>query len=292
MAKTYASREKAIDAVQKVLFAEDGYCEKRSNASLDSKTANAGSANITKYWRDLNNWGLMGQSKGWAGGSAWSWCAGLQSWAFITAFGKEAAKKILLHLPFISCDTLGKLAKKQGVLKSSPKRGDLILFWNGGRFHHVAFVYKVTSTTVYTIEGNTSSGSKVVPNGGQVCKKSYSISAAKKAGHKFVRIKYAPVIKKKVVEPVKETIKPAAPKKESTTAVKKKTYLTVVTKTNPLNCRVKASTKADALGKFKKGQKVELIKVGSKTGTWTKVTGVATNGKKITGWCKSKYLKK
>ena len=33
--------------------AEVGYLEKKSNKDLDSKTANAGSSNYTKYARDL-----------------------------------------------------------------------------------------------------------------------------------------------------------------------------------------------------------------------------------------------
>lgn len=32
---------------------EVGYLEKKSNSNLDSKTANTGSANYTKYWRDI-----------------------------------------------------------------------------------------------------------------------------------------------------------------------------------------------------------------------------------------------
>lgn len=303
MAKTFPSRQDAINAVIKTLKNEVGYMEKKTNASLDSKKANAGRANITKYWRDLNNWGLMGKPKGWAGGTEWSWCACLQCWAFIKTFSKDMAKKMLLHLPFISCQTMADKAKKTDQLKSSPKKGDLILFWSGSRFHHVGFVYKVTSTTFYTFEGNTSSGSAVVPNGGMVCKKSYSIAAAKKAGHKFVRIKYAPAIKK---EPVKAAVAPATTSSQKTTSTsskpstatakttttKKVTYLTVATKTNPLHCREKASKEAKSLGKFKKGTKVELIRVGSKTGKWTKVKGKAMSGKTITGWCMSKYLKK
>ena len=32
---------------------EIGYLEKKNNSKLDSKTGNAGSANYTKYWRDI-----------------------------------------------------------------------------------------------------------------------------------------------------------------------------------------------------------------------------------------------
>ena len=300
MAKKYTSRKAAIDAVQKVLFAEDGYCEKKSNSNLRSKTANAGSANITKYWKDLNDWGLMGKPNGWAGGSDWSWCAGLQSWAFIKAFGKEAAKEILLHLPFISCQTMAEKAHAKGQLVSDPKRGDLVDFWNGKRYHHTAFVYKVTKTKFYTVEGNTSPAKKVVPNGGQVCKKCYSISAAKKAGHKFIRLKYAPAIKKpkpaKVIESVK---KPSETKKETsatkattakkTATTKKAVYKKVATKINPLNCRKSPSLKGSILGKFKKGSKIEVL--AKANNSFTKVKGKTINGKTITGYVMTKYLK-
>ena len=39
--------------VLKIAEAEVGYLEKASSASLDNKTANAGSANYTKYGRDM-----------------------------------------------------------------------------------------------------------------------------------------------------------------------------------------------------------------------------------------------
>lgn len=43
----------AINALIATAKAEIGYLEKRSNANLDDKTANAGSGNYTKYWRDI-----------------------------------------------------------------------------------------------------------------------------------------------------------------------------------------------------------------------------------------------
>lgn len=44
---------KSIDKVLSIARQEIGYLEKRSNSQLDSKTANAGSSNYTKYARDL-----------------------------------------------------------------------------------------------------------------------------------------------------------------------------------------------------------------------------------------------
>ena len=40
---------KSIDKVLTIARQEIGYMEKRSNSQLDSKTANAGSSNYTKY---------------------------------------------------------------------------------------------------------------------------------------------------------------------------------------------------------------------------------------------------
>lgn len=37
-----------------IALAEEGYLEKKSNKDLDDKTANAGSANYTKFARDMD----------------------------------------------------------------------------------------------------------------------------------------------------------------------------------------------------------------------------------------------
>ena len=47
----------AIDKLIQIANAEVGYLEKSSNSQLDSKTANAGTANYTKYWRDIKQIG-------------------------------------------------------------------------------------------------------------------------------------------------------------------------------------------------------------------------------------------
>ena len=55
--KTYfpESEETGMNAIDKLIQIaknETGYLEKASNSQLDSKTANAGENNYTKYWRD------------------------------------------------------------------------------------------------------------------------------------------------------------------------------------------------------------------------------------------------
>ena len=275
MAKTYASKTAAIKALIKIEEAEEGYLEKATNAQLNSKTANAGYNNYTKYWRDINDWNLFRYAKGWAGGPEWAWCAGLQTWAFVKAFGEEAALKLLLHLPYISCYQMGLKAKAAGQLKDTPKTGDIVLFWSSSsNFYHTGLVYNVDATYVYTIEGNTSAGSTVVANGGCVAKKKYSIAWMKSSGHKFFRPDYSIVVKKTT----------------TTTTTTKTTKMIINTNRNPLRCREKASFAKDVaiLGKFAKGSTVTLVKRGT---TFTKVKGKAISGKTITGYCANKYLK-
>lgn len=141
--------------------AELGYLEKKSNASLDDKTANAGSANYTKYWRDV-----YPQFQGQA------WCACFISWLFMQLFGVETAKKLLKHWPFVYCPTLAGVTANK-----TPKVGSIILFYRNGTYAHTGLVVAVSSTTVTTIEGNTSGASGIIANGGGVCKKTYAIKS-------------------------------------------------------------------------------------------------------------------
>lgn len=149
---------KAINALIAVAQNEVGYLEKKSNSQLDSKTANAGSANYTKYWRDV-----------YPAYQAQAWCACFISWCFMITFGLDVAKKLLKHWPYVYCPTLGTLFTKN----SNPKVGDIVIFYRNGTFAHTGLVTEVDGDRFYTVEGNTSGGSTVIPNGGGVCAKSY-----------------------------------------------------------------------------------------------------------------------
>lgn len=171
-----------MNTVIAIAKAEDGYLEKRSNSQLGSKTANAGSGNYTKYWRDLANWGLGNYQ-------AQYWCAGFIHWCFVKAYGLETAKKLLLHAPYISCDALAEKSKAAGQRYISPQKGDVVVFWNGSRYSHTGLVYQVSGGYFYTIEGNTSGASGVVANGGGVVAgKKYKIAGT---SHRFHRPDYA-----------------------------------------------------------------------------------------------------
>ena len=150
--------DKEIEKVILIAKNEEGYLEKKSNNQLDNKTANAGSANYTKYWRDIKP-DYQGQP----------WCAAFISWCFMKAFGLDNAKKLLKHWPYVYCPTLGKLFARN----ANPKIGDVVIFYHNGMFTHTGLVTAVIGDRFYTIEGNTSGASGIIANGGGVCAKSY-----------------------------------------------------------------------------------------------------------------------
>lgn len=159
--------------VIKIARAEVGYLEKKSNKNLDSKTANAGDGNYTKYARDLDK--ISGFYNGKKNGYAW--CDMFVDWCFVKAFGIENAKKLLCHgASGAGCYYSMNYYKKQGRLYFSPVVGDQIFFKNSnGAITHTGLVYKVDDDFVYTVEGNTSGASGVIPNGGGVCEKKYTL---------------------------------------------------------------------------------------------------------------------
>lgn len=168
---------------------------RKSLLQLDSKTANAGSNNYTKYWRDTKP-DYQGEP----------WCADFISWCYMKAFGLEKAKKLLKHWPYVYCPTLGSLFTKY----ANPEVGDIVIFYRNGEFAHTGIVKKVQGDKFWTIEGNTSGASGIIANGGGVCEKSYYNSQL--PGTKFCRPDYsivadeAPAQKKSVEEIAKEVL--------------------------------------------------------------------------------------
>ena len=155
---TVMTKSEAINVVLGIAEEEIGYLEKKNNSQLDSKTGNAGSANYTKYWRDIEP-SYQGQP----------WCAAFVSWCFMKAFGLDNAKKLLKHWPYVYCPALGTLFTKN----ANPKIGDIVIFYHNGTFTHTGLVTAVIGDRFYTIEGNTSGASGIIANGGGVCAKSY-----------------------------------------------------------------------------------------------------------------------
>lgn len=166
---------KYASKVLQIALDEVGYLEKASNSNLNSDTGNAGYNNYTKYARDLDAIGYFynGPKNGYA------WCDVFVDWCFVQAFGVNEAMA-LLNQPRYStgagCYYSAKFFENKGQLYKTPKVGDQIFFYDSAYDEpaHTGLVYAVDSSYVYTVEGNTSSSSGVVANGGGVFKKKYS----------------------------------------------------------------------------------------------------------------------
>lgn len=200
------TKTEVIEKVIKIAKNEIGYLEKKSNSQLDSKTANAGSNNYTKYWRDVKS-SYQGQP----------WCAAFVSWCFMKAFGLNKAKKLLKHWPYVYCPTLGQLFTKN----ANPKVGDIVIFYHNGTFTHTGIVTAVNGDRFYTIEGNTSGASGIIANGGGVCAKSYLNSQM--SGTKFCTPDWS--IVSEMSSNSSATTKPSISVKPSTTTSKGANYM-------------------------------------------------------------------
>mgnify|MGYP006988862096 CR=1 FL=1 len=79
--------EYTVENLLKIAQNEIGYYEKASNSNLDSKTANAGSNNWTKYARDLAAAGYYNGNK-----NGYPWCDCFVDWCFYQLADKDATK--------------------------------------------------------------------------------------------------------------------------------------------------------------------------------------------------------
>lgn len=161
---------------------EVGYLEKATNAQLDSKTANAGKGNWTKYARDLYRAGYYNGNK-----NGHAWCDVFVDWLFWKLVGedKDKAQKMICQTGSLGagCRYSANYYRKAGRFFKSPKVGDQIFFGPSGAETHTGVVYFVSDKYVYTIEGNTSGASGVVANGGGVCRKQYLKGYSKISGY-------------------------------------------------------------------------------------------------------------
>ena len=163
-----ATAKQVID----IALAEVGYREKAGNAQLDSPTANAGSANWTKYARDLAAAGYYNGNK-----NGYAWCDVFADWCFFKAFGSKAAAEAA------QCQT-GPLGagvqfsagyyKAQGRYDKTPKAGDQVFFQERGELVHTGIVAEVTAGQIVTVEGNSAN---------QVRRNTYSRTSSYIAGY-------------------------------------------------------------------------------------------------------------
>lgn len=185
-----------VDKVIKIAEAEVGYLEKKDGnlKYLYDKTSNAGFNNYTKYGKEMHEIypSIMDYPA--------YWCDCFVDWCFYKAYGVSTAKSLIGgNFDDYTVASAQMYKNKNAYYTSNPKVGDQIFFNNGTRICHTGLVYKVTSTTVYTIEGNTSASSGVIANGGSVAKKSYKLSYARIDG--YGRPKYSSTATSNVAKP-------------------------------------------------------------------------------------------
>ena len=232
--------------------AEIGYLEKKSDSQLDDKTANAGSKNFTKYARDLDALGFYNGKK-----NGVAWCDIFVDWCFYKAYGFENMQKMTFQTKGKSnsgagCKYSRNYYKNKGRLFDDPKPGDQIFFYdtNMDGISHTGLVADVDSKYVYTVEGNTSSASGVVANGGCVRDKKYELKFKRIAG--YGRPDYG--ISASTTTTTTTETKEEAGKK----------YVTVTGAS--VNIRSGDSTKYGKIATLKKGAKYEYVATSVSTG--------------------------
>lgn len=178
-----------VNKVVELALSEVGYLEKSKEAYkkdkniIYEKTNGAGSDNYTKYGKEMHD--IYPEVMDFPA----YWCDAFVDWCFYKSYGVSNAKKLLCgNFNDYTVESKDLYVKKSAYCKSKPRVGDQIFFNNGTRVCHTGIVYKVDTSYIYTVEGNTSGGSTLVANGGGVAKKKYTLSYAKIDG--FGRPKY------------------------------------------------------------------------------------------------------
>lgn len=193
--------------------AEIGYHEKASNNNLNSKTANSGRGNYTKYSRDLHKAGYYNGNK-----QGFDWCDQFVDWCFFKLCGKNKDKAEYLECQTgkygAGCGFSLKYYKAAGRLDKTPKVGDQIFFKysnDDSTADHTGIVVRVTDSLVETIEGNS---------GSEVRRKVYQLNDKTIIGYGHPRYDAEP--KKTVIKEVKTVniIMPILKKGSSGAAVK------------------------------------------------------------------------
>ena len=201
------------DKVIAIAKAEVGYLEKsasayRSNKNIIyEKTAGAGHDNYTKYGKEMHDIypAVMDFPA--------AWCDAFVDWCFYKAYGVATAKSLLAGNFDDYTVASAQMYKVKGALNNTPKIGSQVFFTRNGQVsgcYHTGLVIDFDGELLTVIEGNTSSGNKVIDNGGAVCQKIYNYNRNKSSmifGHPKYDNVSEPV---KVSAPVSKTFAPYA----------------------------------------------------------------------------------
>ena len=168
-----------VTDVLAVALSQLGYAEGNSLDAISG--TQPGSKNYTEYYY---NFGMATDT--------WSeeWCAAFCSWAlYQSGVSTQGSLNDLCRdhkgnenyiWREISCSQWAEQLELVGLYEKRgtyvPNSGDLIFFVSSGNIKHMGIVVWCDGSTVYTVEGNTSSGNGIDGNGGGVYYKSYSLS--------------------------------------------------------------------------------------------------------------------
>ena len=186
-----------MDRVIKIALDEVGYLEKAKkywqecgSGCLYNKTEFAGTDNYTKYGYEMHK--LYPAVMDFPA----AWCDAFVDWCFYKAYGKGNAEAMIGgHFDDYTKNSAKLYIGKEAFFYAKTfhgKKGDQVFFSKNGTFdgiYHTGLVVDADETYIYTVEGNTSDGKEVVPNGGAVCRKKYAHTNPKLYG--FGRPKYS-----------------------------------------------------------------------------------------------------
>lgn len=141
--------------VVKIATEEIGYREKETCEYLDSKLANAGDKNFTKYARDL--WSasphFYQSSK-----QGFDWCCVFVDWCLYKASGFDStlAQEAKYYTgPYgAGCEYAAMYYQNAGAWYDKPMPGDQVFFGRYNSYQHTGLVEQVDGDYVWVIEGN------------------------------------------------------------------------------------------------------------------------------------------
>ena len=172
-----------------IALSQIGYQEGNSDGQFGGTSA--GDNNFTEFNYNMGDFGVG------YGGSSYPWCACFVSFCLyqgqchdlnkISDWCRNNVGKEGYVWREVSCQKWVEQLKNFDMFKPksyTPAAGDLIFFsTNGKTSSHIGIVLYCDGSYVYTIEGNTSSGSELDVNGGGVYYKKYSVRNSKIFGY-------------------------------------------------------------------------------------------------------------
>jgi hypothetical protein len=117
------------------------------------------------------------------GGSGWPWCAAFVNWCIAHSITVGLLKEYP-WIPTASCDFILDWARRNKILDTSPKAGDVFLLLSKSSRNdaiHTGFVASVAAGKFKTVEGNTNDNGSANGNG------VYSLSRTMSERYVFVR---------------------------------------------------------------------------------------------------------